>query len=242
MDIIKKLYKFLLNLIFVPKCIFCKKILSLETDFFVCEDCLKTLPYVKGFVCKICGKPIDMVYGNPLCFDCKNNKIYFEKAISVFFYEKNVRNAVISLKFHKNTFVAKTLAGYMAEKAREFKEIDYITFVPLHKKRLKKRGYNQSFLLAQKISENQNIPILENLLIKSVETKVQSSLSKKERIQNIKNSFEVNKEIDIKNKVLLLVDDVLTTGATANECAKMLKKSGAKRVFVLTLAVTKLHN
>ena len=114
-------------------------------------------------------------------------------------------------------------------------DIDLITAVPISKKRMKERGYNQSELIARKIAKIMEVPYM-NLLLKNQETKRQSELSRIERMINIQNSFDFNNKYDIKGKKILLIDDVFTTGSTVNECSKVLKKSGSTSIEVAVIA------
>ena len=122
------------------------------------------------------------------------------------------------------TYLGSKMTEYYFEYIME--SYDYITAVPIHKKKLKVRGYNQAELLAEYISEQINIPYC-TILKRTVNTKPQNALSKKERVTNIKNAFSLIDNIDIKNKSILIVDDIFTTGTTINECCKVLKKAGA---------------
>jgi ComF family protein len=110
--------------------------------------------------------------------------------------------------------------------------------IPLHKKRLRTRGYNQSALVAKRLSKESGIGARFDLLEKKVETRPQVGLSLNERLNNVKGSFVIKDPAFIKGRDILLVDDVMTTGATVNECSKILKKSGALRVDVITIART----
>ena len=114
--------------------------------------------------------------------------------------------------------------------------VDYVVPVPLHKKRLRKREYNQSLILASSVSKHTGIGLLKNCLLRVKTSVPQSQLPRKERFKNVKNVFDVAKPAMVNGKILLLVDDIFTTGATINECSKVLLKAGAKEVRVLTLS------
>lgn len=237
MKFTEKIRLIMLNLFFPPRCAFCGRILKINTGFNVCGDCIKTLPYAEGKLCEKCGCAIDAVYGDNICYNCRHTKRYFDKCVAPFFYKDNARRAVLDFKFHNRTANVLVYAKYMAAYLGFFDKIDYITFVPMTAKRERKRGYNQARLLAEEIGKRENISVLP-MLKKIKETGRQSRLKREERINNIKGSFVSLNLSSVKNASILLIDDVLTTGATANECAKMLKKAGAERVFVLTLATS----
>ncbi len=119
----------------------------------------------------------------------------------------------------------------------DFNQFDLIMPIPLHPTRLRERGYNQSALIAQKLSKEFNIPLINNNLIRIRNTPSQTNLNKKERWTNIKGAFKIKYPTNINKKFTLLIDDLLTTGATTSEAALTLKKSGAKKVGVLTIAI-----
>ena len=123
----------------------------------------------------------------------------------------------------------------------DIEQFDFMVPIPLHPTRKRERGYNQSFLLASQLSRIFNINLNINLLIKTKNTKNQSLLSKKERWTNITGAFKIKSPNEVNNKSILLIDDLLTTGATSSEAAKALKSAGAKTVGVFTLAGTKLE-
>jgi len=123
----------------------------------------------------------------------------------------------------------------------DIEQFDFMVPIPLHPTRKRERGYNQSFLLASQLSRIFNINLNINLLIKIKNTKNQSLLSKKERWTNITGAFKIKNPNEVNNKSILLIDDLLTTGATSSEAAKALKSAGAKTVGVFTLAGTKLE-
>ncbi len=128
------------------------------------------------------------------------------------------------------------LIGLLLTKINEFKNIDYISYVPMHKSKPKLRGFNQNFLLAKGLSKKLNIPLGKNILLKIKDTKSQSSLNKRDRLLNLKDAFEVSNKAEIKSKNILLIDDIFTTGSTVSECARCLKTAGANKVYVLTVA------
>lgn len=160
------------------------------------------------------------------------------KCLSAVYYSNVVVELVLALKYKSDFAAGNILAEYMINIIKEIK-FDIITFVPSDKKALKKRGYNQSEFLARTIGKNFNVPA-KKFIEKSRATKDQIGLDKEARWHNLKGSFLVKKNKLIRNKIILLVDDVITTGATAFLCAEELKKSGAKEVIVLTAAKSKI--
>ena len=114
---------------------------------------------------------------------------------------------------------------------------DYVTYIPMRKHSAKKRGYNQSGLLAKRVAENINVPLCDDLLVKVYDTKVQRGCSKLERRGNLLGVFDVNNKYDVAGKCVLIIDDVKTSGATLSECGKMLYLNGASSVYCLTAAL-----
>ena len=199
-------------------------------------------------VCGICGK-IDK---NSLCPECekkitqkykyKIQNIYgknFEKHIYIMEYEGFARHKILAYKFDGNGYLYKTFARIITNNKKVckiLKEYDIITEVPVHKKRKNKRGYDQSQLIAKDIAKNIGPPKYAKTLKKIKNNPRQSLLNEKERINNVKNVYEtINKEI-IKDKKIILFDDIYTTGSTADECSRILKENGAKEILVLSLA------
>ena len=198
-------------------------------------------------VCGICGKQND----NWLCDNCRkeleikkkniNIKIYskyYDEFLFVFKYE-DIRHEILQYKFGNKAYLSNMFTNIILKDKKICDKInlyDIILSVPMSKKKKSRRGYNQTELISKKISENLNIEYRNNILIKEKNNLTQSSLSEKERFENVKNVFKVQNEEIIKNKKLILFDDILTTGATVNECAKQLKKAGAKEILILVLA------
>ncbi len=167
-----------------------------------------------------------------ICGQCLKKAPPFSKVINYGLYEGALAEAINQLKFHGVKRLSKPL-GILLQ-SLDLPAMDSIVPVPLSIKGLRERGFNQSLLIARIVSKKISAPLLMDILLKKKETPPQVGLSAKERLLNLKNAFEVNR--DIKGLRLLLVDDVMTTGATVTECSKVLMKAGAKEVIVLTLA------
>jgi ComF family protein len=158
---------------------------------------------------------------------------------SVFMYKEKARDLILKFKYSGKMFLAKDFGAQMADKFKQlpfYDKIDCIVPVPLNIVRRIKRGYNQAELLSREISKLTQKPVIRRSLYRKKMTKPQFKLSKEERIKNIKGSFFVKNKERIRNKTILLIDDIITTGATVSACAAALKKSGAKKVYVLSLA------
>lgn len=179
-----------------------------------------------------------------ICAGCASNKPEYFKAISVLKYDDSSSSLISKFKYSDQTHLAKYFAKLMTNSAAEIlPDIDFIAPVPLHKLRIIKRKYNQSALLAKNISALSDKKLILDLLIRTKNNKPQAVLSQAQRMKNVQGIFKVKEKhlSKIKGKNILLIDDVITTGSTINACAKVLKKAGANRVYVLSLAKTVFH-
>lgn len=210
---------------------------STDLDTGLCQMCQRNLPYIKN-PCPSCGHELG---DNNACFECTRPR-EFDKAVIALEYTQQVRGLVLSLKFNNKRYLARPMgrimAGVLAKQLSA--EIDYIIPVPLGKKRFKERGFNQSLLLAKEVSRILGLPLLENVLVQVKDKPDQSLLTQKERQANTQDVYACENAGLIKEKALLLVDDVLTTGYTAEACAKILNAAGAENVYVLAFAGSSL--
>ena len=230
--------RWLWRLIFPPKCIFCDKIV--ENDrFAVCENCLPNIAYNRGNRCKVCGMPLDVVYGDMLCANCRRMRHSFQKAYIPLVYKDKVRESILGFKFRGRRARAVTLAAFMLMAIREAAAPwpDCITYVPLHPFRLGTRGYNQSQLLAEALGGMMHVPVI-SALRKTKHTKPLSKQKRIDRKKAVKDVFALRKNADIQGKRVLLVDDIFTTGSTIETCSRLIKKGGAREIYVTTAAVT----
>lgn len=228
------------EVIFPPQCPGCAEILHPFTGQIFCPACNDKIKFITGSICSICGTTFpDSRAENHLCGDCLENKTYFSYARAVFCYETFILNAIHQFKYKRDISIGEMLASFMADFS--FPDIDFTDYsliipVPLHIKRLRKRGFNQSLVLARAVEHKRQIPVNFSVLKRHKFTLTQTGSNKNERKENIKGAFEVTNKKKIDGKNIILIDDVYTTGATINECAKTLIKAGAQKVAVLTLA------
>jgi len=242
---LKEVYRmvnYILNLIYPPKCIFCNTILPPGTQIEICDKCYGEAPFVKGKVCRICGQPITAPYGPDQCIDCKKTIHYFVQGISVFEYRGMVRDAIVRYKFIGRKRYSRTLGLLMLNRLRlmtNWPIFHMIVYTPLYKKKLINRGYNQAELLASVIADGLQCRLEKSILVKTRDTLPQSKLTRNQRFQNIKGAFAVRSPEKLQDMNILLVDDVYTTGATVNECARLLMEANANSVYVITAAIGK---
>ena len=187
----------------------------------------------------MCGKPFAQAYGaNHLCSCCLQTGWYFKQARAVVCYKPPVTEALKMFKYRGKMHVLATF-GVLSQQYFQhhpLQQPDIIVPVPLHKKRLRQRGFNQSLIIGRKIFPEWRERIDPHILERHAWTQPQTGLSGAERRRNVRNAFMVRRPEKIKNKKVLLVDDVFTTGATVNECARVLRKNKAALVDVFTFA------
>ena len=208
----------------------------------VCQACWQTVRGFDGAVCVQCG------YGFPstsielsraLCGGCRRGLFVFDFARAYSPFENPLQEIIHQFKYRSHRSLARPLSELLFSVYRCHEEdysSDLIVPVPLHKSRERTRGFNQACELSKPLGKMAQIPVFTSLLLRVRPTKVQAGLSRRERRLNVAGAFKVSQTQAIEDKALLLVDDVFTTGATLNECAKILKRNGARRVNVLTLA------
>ncbi|MEW6586791.1 MAG: ComF family protein [Nitrospirota bacterium] len=221
----------LFNLFFPAHCPVCGKdpdVLNLSP---FCSACWSLIAPYTGPSCRVCALPLVSEHGR-VCGACLKEPPPFSRTLSFGLYDGVLADAINRLKF----FGHRRLSGPLGELLinLDVPQTDGVVPIPLHKKSLRKRGFNQSLLIARVIARDMKAPVLMDTLFKIKETAPQVGLSAQERSKNLRNAFAVKG--DVKDKRLLLVDDVMTTGATVRECSKQLINAGAKDVVVLTLA------
>lgn len=218
-------------------CDICGEELVADTRYRLCSRCVDELPFADGHRCLSCGVPLKDE--SDYCNRCQYQKYAFVKNRSPLVYDGLAKKAIYTLKFGKKKYIAQTLGALMADEfLKSGMQAEIIVFVPMTDKEEKKRGFNQSELLAQEVGGRLNIPVLP-ALVKIKDTSAQKELRGKDRATNLEGAFSCAFG-QVKGRKLLLVDDIFTTGATADECAKVLLKAGAREVNVLTCAVTRL--
>lgn len=223
MNILRKM----INLLYPLKCIFCGEIIF---EGMVCKKCKHSLEFVNQ---------VEWTLGRR--YDCQ----IYDGVIPTFYYSGNARNAIASLKFKGNKQSSKVLAEYMAEaynripNALEGISFDIIVPVPMHASGMRARGYNQAELLAKELSKLLQIPMCSNVIYKTKKNKTQHNLQRDKRKANVSGIYSLDKAANVVGKNILLVDDVLTTGTTASECANVLKQGKCRKVWIIVVAVAK---
>ena len=228
---LKKIKEYVGRFLFTQRCRYCGRVIDIRKDS--CQACEESVKEIIGAICYKCGKE------KKKC-DCHGQALFYEKICAPYYYEGAIKSLIWRYKFRGKTDIADFLAEQMAKcvvTRYEGYEFDLITFIPSTKKDVKARGYNQAEILARKLAEIIDVPC-EELLVKNFETTPQHTLSEMKRTGNLLGAFDIVENVDIRYKRILLCDDVKTTGATLNECAKALMVGGAVEVFCITAAIT----
>ena len=227
---ISKFTNFFYDLIFPKKCVGCG-----EDGSWLCEKCFQKIVIIKAPFCPFCHRLTPL---GQYCSRCRA-KHNLSGVIIAAHYENPLKEAIHKFKFDKIKELAEPLSELMILRLEEgFPAGDLVLVsIPLSREREAERGFNQAQVLAKKLAEVFEIPLLVLALKKIKDVLPQMKLKRSERLANIKGVFGLGKESGkVKNKTVLLVDDVMTTGATLNEAARVLKKAGARRVWGLVLA------
>ena len=241
-----RFWRKLLNLILPPRCIKCGKILSEKNG--LCPECFNSINFISSPYCYKCGRPFeketDLTFASKqYCGAClQKKKFLFDIQRSAFTYDDASKNLILDLKFRDKTFSAETLADILYQCGTDIwkENPDLLIPVPIHRMRLMQRRFNQSALLVKHLSIKSKIIADYSSLERSINTIPQVKLTGLARRTNLKNAFKIKHLQNIKGKKIVLIDDVETTGSTLNECAKVLRKAGAKAVYSITLARTKI--
>lgn len=194
----------------------------------------------KNHLCKQCESNIKKYEINEIVSYKGNKDIYFDFQLKTFNYKDIIRDKIIDYKFNEKAYLSKTFEKMILKNEKIYgflKKYDIILYVPMFRRNKFARGYNQAELIAKLIAKKLQINIERNNLIKVKETEKQSTLTKKQREKNVKDAFELINPEKIKNKKVILFDDIYTTGNTVNECSRILKEAGACEIAALTIAV-----
>lgn len=217
----------LLDLLFPPRCVHCE-----QAGQWLCQECLGKIRQVRAPFCRRCGSP-----GSAgICNKCRAHPPAFDVGHAIALYEEPTRTIIHHLKYKNGRWLAPILGELLQAEFRKLEwQVDCIVPVPLHNQREKERGFNQARLLAQELARREGLPLETSLLQRIRHTPSQTGLDPAGRLANVAGAFAC-REVSRASGQILLVDDVLTTGATMSACAQALKVGGASRVYALALA------
>ncbi len=245
----KKIEGSFISLFLPAECKICSKPLKSSNRSFICEECWNKVEWLEPPYCSRCSKPFFLSETSPInsfsiCAECKKNSLYFKKVFVPTLYEGVMKKIIHIFKYERKRGVIrgikKIMETYFSQNHFPFSLPHLVVPIPLYRKKLKERGFNQAELLARIIAEYFNIELSKNNLKKIKPTKSQTKLSASERIKNMKGAFVVKNKEEFCGKSILLVDDIYTTGATVKEAAEILKKAKTKEIYAFTLARAKL--
>lgn len=235
---IEKLSDFIdgaLNLIFPLNCLICQRGLESGNKKYLCRHCWAKIRLIEEPVCSQCGRPSAL----PMCSSCKRRRYHFQTARAAGLYEGILRECIHLFKYSKKVHLAQPLGNLLTALMRNngsLGKASLLVPVPLDGRRYREREFNQAYLLAQVVSHYFGIPISFRNLRRTRTALPQTQLNRKQREENIKGLFQVKKAKEYRGKTILIIDDVFTTGSTANECAKVISQAGAREVNILTVA------
>ncbi len=255
-----QLWQTFIKAFFPTRCLVCRKFYHHQTPAdsaepfaenfgaFICPVCAGKITFIKSPLCLLCGVPFENKEGEDhVCGKCLTDFQTFGKARSLGAYDLTLKATIRCLKYQGKIRLAGPLGKLLRQTLLQYWDYDSIDFiipVPLHAKRFRSRGFNQAYLLIREWQfikkihgiDSRKLIVATDILIRQKYTLPQTGLKQKERQGNVRNAFKVINPANLKGKTILLVDDVFTTGATVNECARVLLKGGAENVDVLTLA------
>jgi ComF family protein len=226
------------SLLYPPLCTICGK--SIRVGEYLCDQCETKAVRIVAPFCEKCSEPFDgAITGVFTCANCAHRRIYFDAAVAAYRGRGTVREIIHEFKYARQIqlrhLVARWLRAALDDERLLGRCFDVIIPVPLHPTRQRERGFNQASLLAELLSAQISIPC-KPLLERARYTTTQTALDRSERMENLHNAFRLRKNADVRGLRVLLVDDVLTTGSTLNECARVLKRAGAFSIHAATAA------
>lgn len=237
--------KGLLHLLYPVRCPICDGLVHVapwEDRYPICEACKKRVEYVREPSCKRCGKPITDERGE-FCGDCQHKSHAFAQGKALLVYRGDAKQSIYRLKYSNRREYG---LSFGQELARAYggwiqgRGIDMVIPIPLHKRKLRERGYNQAGIIARELGRVLGLPVREDVLVRSIYTRPQKELNDKERKNNLRKAFQVTKSI-VDSKRILLVDDIYTTGSTMDGASEALLGAGASAVYFVSASIGRGH-
>jgi competence protein ComFC len=233
-----ELFQAAVSLLYPAACAICGK--NIRAGEYLCDGCEAKLIHIVAPFCETCSEPFEgSIHSAFTCANCAHRTIYFDSAVAAYRGRGIVREVIHQFKYarqiHLRHLVARWLRAALDDERLRDCNFDYVVPVPLHPARERERGFNQASLLSELLSAQTSIPskaVLERVRY----TTTQTALDRSERMENLHNAFRLRKNADVRGLRVLLIDDVLTTGSTLSECARVLKRAGAMSVHAATAA------
>jgi ComF family protein len=232
------LFQAAVSLLYPATCASCRK--QVRAGEYLCDGCEAKVVRIVAPFCETCSEPFQGSINTAFsCANCAHRTIYFDAAVAAYRGRGIVRDIIHEFKYnrqiHLRHLVARWLRAALDDERLRNQHFDLIIPVPLHPARQRERGFNQANLLAELVSADTGIPC-KRLLKRIRYTTTQTALDRSERMENLHNAFRLRKNADVRGLRVLLIDDVLTTGSTLSECARVLKGAGATSVHAATAA------
>lgn len=228
----------LVSLLYPPTCAVCHGSIGFEE--YLCTACAAKAPRIKPPFCATCSEPFDGAITQTFsCANCAHRVLHFEAAVAVYRSRGIVRKLIHDFKYGHHVYLRHPVADWLAETMGDARlqeqRFDLVIPVPLHPARKRERGFNQAELLAELLAARTGLP-WQTALERIRYTTTQTAFDRAERMENLRDAFRLRKKADVRGLRVLLIDDVLTTGSTLSECARVLKASGAISVHAATAA------
>ncbi len=232
----RRLATYALDLLLPPRCPACRGIVADQGRF--CLDCWRGLAFITDPVCAGCGAPFEVDRGPAArCGACLETPPRFAAARAALAYDGPAKKVLLGFKHGDRQHLAGVMAPQLLRAGRDWLTADAVLVpVPLHRWRLWRRGYNQAALLAQEVARRSGTPLSVDALVRPKPTASSQGMGRRARADNVRGAFRVARPAAIRGRSVVLVDDVLTTGATAEACSRVLLRAGAREVRVLTWA------
>ena len=223
-----------MKLFYPTTCVFCGGICKTG----ICESCSEKTDFIQEPLCKKCGKPIHSQEGE-FCFDCQKRMVHYEQGRSLWLHKRPVSSSIYEFKYKNKRVYGEVYGRKMAEQFSDLIrmwEIDVLIPVPLHRKKQRKRGYNQAEIIARELGKRLEIPVDTSVIIRGRETTPQKELGQKNRRKNLKKAFRLTGK-RLRGKNILLIDDIYTTGSTIDAMSEVLTKTGCEKIYFLTISI-----
>lgn len=220
-------------------CISCGNLIDRSRPYAICDHCAEKFHWLGKNTCAKCGKIVSKDYKHDLCYDCRQFDHIFEKGYTCVEYGLYERGLMMDYKYKGKAYIGRKLGDILYDRiSLEALTIDFIVPVPMYKKKEQKRGYNQAALMAKQLGRRMGVPCIQELLVRTRDTIPMKGLGSLERQENLRGAFDISavKQYDIKKKNILLIDDIYTTGSTADACSDVLCRAGAADIFLLSFA------
>lgn len=229
------------EIIFFPSfCRLCSDLLESAHERIVCNSCWESIKPTRSSFCICCGRFFEGGLDLHFCESCLREKPPYSRHRSCGRYGGRLKEVILLCKFHNLPVLAEGLARFaldaLAYEVGLWWGLEAVIPVPLHPKRERERGYNHARIIAKHLAGYKNVPLLDKHLVKVKNVPPQMSLDLEDRLKSVKGAFTVNRDEEIKDRVVLLLDDVFTTGSTVKECSRLLIEAGAQEVRALTIA------